>query len=94
MTVMQRHCRIAVPGLSIKRDFTAARERLLADFPNIHEVVATTAAATLLVLYSGPEDVDAWLDALLDSVATREVTATSRLLCWHGGSLGGDDSAA
>jgi hypothetical protein len=91
---MQRHYRITVPGLSVKRDLTAVRERLLADFPNVHEVVATTAPATLLVLYSGPENVDAWLDALLDSVATRRVTATGRLGCWQGGSLGGDDSAA
>lgn len=91
---MQRYCRITAPGLSVKRDFTAARERLLADFPNVHDVVATTAPATLVVLYSGPADVDAWLDALLDSVATRQVTATSRLLCRRGGSSGGDDSAA
>jgi hypothetical protein len=90
---MQRLCRITVPGLSVKRDFTAARLRLLDDFPNIHEVIATTAPSTLLVLSSGPEDVDAWLDAL-DSAATRRVTATGRLLSRRSGSSGGDDSAA
>jgi hypothetical protein len=94
VVVTQRQCRITVPGLSIKRDFTAARQRLLDDFPNVHEVVATTAPATLLVLYSGSEDPAAWLDALLDSVATRQVTATGRLLRERGVSVGGDDSAA
>jgi hypothetical protein len=62
---MQRLCRITVPGLSITRDFTAARRRLLARFPDIDEVVATTAPGTLLVASSRPEDVDAWLDVLL-----------------------------
>jgi hypothetical protein len=43
---VQRLCRITVPGLSIESDFTAARERILSDFPNVHEVVATTAPGT------------------------------------------------
>ena len=62
---MQRLCRITVPGLSISRDFTAARRRLMDAFPNIEEVVATTAPGTLLVLFSGPEDLDGWVSALL-----------------------------
>jgi hypothetical protein len=57
---MQRLCRITIPGLVVKRDFTAARRRLLAAFPDIEEVIATTAPGTLLVLSSGPEDADAW----------------------------------
>jgi hypothetical protein len=61
---MQRLCRITVPGLSIESDFTAARECLLADFPNVHEVIATTAPATLLVLYSGCADADAWAERM------------------------------
>jgi hypothetical protein len=89
---VQRHCRITVPGLAVQH-FSAARRRLLADFPEVHEVVATTAPATVLVLYSGSEDVDAWRGALLDSVVTR-VQSTRRLLSWRGESLGGDDSAA
>jgi hypothetical protein len=72
----QRLCRITVPGLSIKRDFTAARRRLLADFSDIDEVVATTAPGTLLVASSGPEDVDAWLDVLLRG----EMSARSRVV--------------
>jgi hypothetical protein len=91
---MQRHCRITVPGLTVKRDFTAARQRLLNTFPNVHQVVATISPATVLILYSGPEDVDSWLAALLGSSATRRDTATSRLVSRRGGSLGGDDCAA
>jgi hypothetical protein len=91
---MQRLCRISVPELSIKSDFTLARQRLLTGFPNVHEVVATTAPGTLLVLYSGPDEADAWYNALLDSIATSQVRATGRLLRWRGGRLGGGDSAA
>ena len=90
---MQKLCRITIPGLSVKRDFTAARRRLLAEFPDVHEVIATTAPGTLLVLSSGSEDVDAWLDTL-DSLASREVRETGRLRRWRGGGLRGDDSAA
>jgi hypothetical protein len=83
-----------VHGLSVKSDFTAARRALLADFPNVHEVVATTAPATLLVLYSGPAEANAWCNALLSLIATRQERATRRLLLWRGGRLGGGDSAA
>jgi hypothetical protein len=93
MAGMQKLCRITVPGLSVKRDFTAARRRLLAEFPDIQEVIATTAPETLLVLSCGSEDVDAWLDTLR-SQATRELRKTGRLRRWRGGGSTGDDSAA
>jgi len=91
---MEQLCRITVPGLSVKRDFAAARQRLLADFPNIQEVLATTAPETLMVLYSGGANVPAWLDSLLDSVPTAEAKGSGRLLGWRVGRLRGDDSAA
>jgi hypothetical protein len=91
---MQRLCRLTVPGLSIKSDFTAAHRTLLADFPNVHEVVATTAPGTLLVLYSGPDEANAWCNALLSLIATRQERATRRRLLWRGGRLGGGDAAA
>lgn len=47
---MQKLCRITVPGLSVKRDFTVARRRLMAEFPDIQEVIATTAPGPLLAL--------------------------------------------
>jgi len=91
---MQLYYRITVPGLSLKRDFKAARQCLLADFPNVHEVIATTAAATLLVLYSGPEDPEAWVQTLRELVVGRRVTATSRPRRRCAESWEGDDSAA
>jgi hypothetical protein len=88
-----RLCRITVPGLSIRRDFEAARLRLLDDFPNVQEVVATTAPATLLVVYSGADELDAWLDALVDSVMSGQDRPRS-LLGWGDRTRGGADSAA
>jgi hypothetical protein len=86
---MQRPCRITVPGLSVRRDFAAVRERLLTEFPNVEEVLATTSSGTLLVFASGPPDeLDAWLEAAADTVAT-----TRRLARWRS-RLAGDDSAA
>jgi hypothetical protein len=86
--------RITVPGLSVTQDFTAARQRLLSDFPDIAEVLATTAPGTLLVLSSHPEDVDAWVDALYDSIATRRSAERARRPAWRLGRMRGDDSAA
>jgi hypothetical protein len=94
MAVMERICRITIPGLSVKRHFEAARRRLLADFPAVHEVLATTAPSTLLVLYAPPGEADAWVDALLDSIPTCGGRETGRLHGWRDGRRRGDDSAA
>jgi hypothetical protein len=91
---MQRLCRITVPGLSIERDFTAARRRLMDEFPNIEEVVATTAPGTLMVLSTGPEDVDGWLEALRGAGAKRRTSAPRRLLGLRRRRVPGDDFAA
>lgn len=69
---MPRLRRITVPELSIARDFTAARRRLMVEFPDVEEVVATTAPGTLVVFYSGREDVDGWVDALRGQGARRQ----------------------
>src|SRR6476646_4728195 len=55
---------IKVPGLSMKQDFKAARERLMNDFPMIEDVIATTAPETVLIVASDPIDVDAWQETL------------------------------
>jgi hypothetical protein len=70
---MQQLYQITIPGLSLKRDFPAARRRLVADFPRVVDVLATTTPATVLVAYLGEDEVDSWLDALSDSVATRRM---------------------
>jgi hypothetical protein len=90
-----RHLRRTVAiEARLKWDFAAARERLLSDFPDVQEVIATTAPAALLVLYAGHDEVDAWLDALLDTVAARQAKPGRRLLLWRGGGLGGGGAAA
>jgi hypothetical protein len=71
---MPRLHQITIHGLSLKADFTAARRRLIADFPRVVEVFATTMPATVLVGCLGEDEVDAWLDALSDSVATRRMS--------------------
>jgi hypothetical protein len=71
---MQQLYRITVPGLSLKSDFTAVRGRLLADFPAVIDVVATTAPATILVLYRGRDDADAWLAASADAATRRRAS--------------------
>ena len=53
----------------MKVDFPAVRHRLRADFPQVVEVLAMTTPATLLIAYQGEQELDAWLDAISDSVA-------------------------
>jgi hypothetical protein len=65
---------ITIPGLSMTSDFPAVRHRLLADFPDVVDVLAMTTPATVLVAYRGGDEVDAWLDALSDSVASRRIS--------------------
>jgi hypothetical protein len=71
---MQNLCEITIPGLSIKAEYPAVRHRLLADFPDVLEVLQTTTRATVLVVFRGEEEFDAWVDALSDSVATRRMS--------------------
>lgn len=66
----------------------------LADYPNVHKVIPTTTAATLLVLYSGPEDPDDWAQTLRELVMGQRVKATGRPLSRCTESWGGHDPAA
>ncbi|HEY2438067.1 MAG TPA: hypothetical protein VGH93_12865 [Solirubrobacteraceae bacterium] len=61
---MRRLCRITFPGFSTKQDFKIARTSLMREFPTIDEVIATTAPGTLLILASGPVDIQGWEDTL------------------------------
>ena len=69
---------ITIPGLSITAHFSAVRRRLLADFPEVIDVLATTMPGTVLIAYRGEADSDAWLDALGEAVAMRPVPPPSR----------------
>jgi hypothetical protein len=68
---MNKLYEITIPGLSVAADVPAVRRRLLADFPDVLDVLATTMPATVLIVYRSVAEPDTWLDALSDAVATR-----------------------
>jgi hypothetical protein len=74
---MHKLYEITIPGLSVAADAPAVRHRLLADFPDLLDVLATTMPATLLIVYRGVAKPDTWLDSLSDSVATRRASLGS-----------------
>lgn len=71
---MHKLYEITIPSLSMKADFPAVHHRLLADFPQVVDVLPMTTPATVLVVYFGEEEVDAWIDALSESVAIRRIS--------------------
>jgi hypothetical protein len=71
---MHKLYEITIPGLSVAADVPAVRHRLLADFPDVLDVLATTMPATVLIVYRGVAKPDTWLDALSDSVAARRAS--------------------
>jgi hypothetical protein len=72
---MPRLYMITVPGLQVNSDWAAVRDRLLDDFPQVTDVLATTMAATLLIVYEGDADIDAWLDGVSDGILSRRMSA-------------------
>jgi hypothetical protein len=66
---------VTVPGLQVKSDWAAVHDRLLDDFPRVIDVLATTMAATLLIVYEGETDIDAWLDGVSDAILSRRIGA-------------------
>jgi hypothetical protein len=69
---------ITVPGLQMKSDWEAVHDLLLDDFPHVTDVLATTMPATLLIVYEGRPDVDAWLDGVSDAILSRGLGAAAR----------------
>jgi hypothetical protein len=70
-----RLCMITVPGLQVKLDCAAVHDRLLDDFPQISDVLATTIPETLLIVYEGDDDIDAWLAGISDGILSRRMSA-------------------
>lgn len=64
---------ITVPGLLVKSDWAAVHDRLLDDFPQVADVLPTTMSGTLLIVYQGPAEVDAWLDDICEAILTRRL---------------------
>jgi hypothetical protein len=66
---------LTVPGLRVASDWAAVHDRLLDDFPGITDVLATTMTATLLIVYEGDANVDAWLEGISDGILSRRISA-------------------
>lgn len=62
---------ITVPGLEVKSDWATVHDRLLDDFPRVTDVLATTIPATLLIVYEGRPEADAWLDDVSEALLSR-----------------------
>ena len=65
---------LTVPGLKVVSDWRAVHDRLLDDFPEITDVLATTITATLLIVHEGDADVDAWLEGISDGILSRRLS--------------------
>ena len=59
---------ITVPGLEITSDWRVVHDRLLDEFPEVTDVLATTMKGTILILYGGPAHADAWLETVSETI--------------------------
>ncbi len=59
---------ITVPGLEITSDWRLVRDRLLAEFSEVTDVLPTTMKGTILILYGGPPHADAWLETVSETI--------------------------
>jgi hypothetical protein len=70
---MSKLCMITVPGLRVSSDWRRVHDRLLDEFPEVTEVLATTIEETILVVHEppAPENADRWLDAVGETILYR-----------------------
>ena len=66
---------LTVPGLKVTTDWASVHDRLLDDFPDVIDVLATTMPATLLIAYAGEANIDAWLEGISDGIRSRRARA-------------------
>jgi hypothetical protein len=59
---------ITMTGLEVASEWRAVHDRLLDEFPEVGDVLATTMEGTLLIVYTGTADPDGWLDAMSQTV--------------------------
>jgi hypothetical protein len=59
---------ITVPGLEITSDWRVVHDRLLDEFPEVTDVLATTMKGTILILYGGLAQADAWLENVSETI--------------------------
>lgn len=72
---MSRLYMLTVPGLDVPLDWAAVHDRLLDDFPDVTDVLATTLPGTLLIVHEGDSDIDAWLAGISDGVRSRRTNS-------------------
>ena len=65
---MEKLFLITVPGLDVRSDWRVLHDRLLDEFPAVSDVLATTIGATILIVYAGRTDADAWLETIAETV--------------------------
>jgi hypothetical protein len=76
---MPKLCQITVPGLEVRTDWRLVHDRLLDEFPDVTDVLATTMPATILITYRRSVDPDAWLAVISETVeASRGVMGFGR----------------
>lgn len=70
---MPRLCLIMVPGLDVSSDWRLAHDRLLDEFPEVTDVLATTMKETILVVYehAAPGKPGRWLDTVSEALLGR-----------------------
>lgn len=68
---MRRLYMITLPGLAVTADWRVVHDRLLDEFPNVHDVLPTTAPETVLIVYRGRADIDEWLETMSEVVLRR-----------------------
>lgn len=64
---------LTVPGLEVRFDWAAVHDRLLDDFPQVTDVLATTTTSTLLIVYQGSADIDGWIDGVSEAILNRRL---------------------
>jgi hypothetical protein len=61
---MQRLYQVTVPGLDVVSDWRVVHDRLLDQFAEVTDVLATTMKGTILLVYEGSADPDEWLETV------------------------------
>src|SRR5437588_8871493 len=65
---MPKLCQITVLGLEVRTDWRLVHDRLLDEFPDVTDVLATTMPATILITSRRSVDPDAWLEVISETV--------------------------
>jgi hypothetical protein len=88
---MTKLCMITVPGLRVSSDWRLVHDRLIDEFPEVADVLATTIKETILVVHeqAAPENAGRWLDTVSETILyssqccskQRRVTASQRGHC-------------